>query len=99
MNLEIQSIHFDADQKLLDYIEKKVEKLSTFNDTIINGTVFLKLDPNREKGNKVVEIKLLVNGQNLFAEEQAITFEAATDLVFERMKSQVIKHKEKLKSL
>ena len=52
MKLDIQSIHFDADKKLLEYIEKKLNKLETFYDHILSGEVFLKLT-NDAKENKI----------------------------------------------
>ena len=44
MKLQMHSIHFDADQKLLDYIQKKAEKLDTFYDRITGGEVFLRIN-------------------------------------------------------
>jgi putative sigma-54 modulation protein len=96
MKVEIQSIHFDADQKLLDFITRKVEKVNTFFSGIHNANVYLKLDKSNEKANKYVEIKLAVGGIPIFAKENSNTFESATDLVIEKVKAQVKKHKEKL---
>ncbi len=44
MNVHIQSLHFDADSKLVEYVSKKLEKLNQFHDRIIKVDVFLKLD-------------------------------------------------------
>jgi putative sigma-54 modulation protein len=95
MKLQMHSIHFDADRKLLDFIQKKVNKLETFHDKIVNGEVILKLDNNEERENKIIEIKLFIPGNMLFAKEQAKTFEAAADIVVETMKRQLKKYKEK----
>jgi putative sigma-54 modulation protein len=97
MKLEIQSIHFDADKKLLDYIEKKLNKLETFYDGIVSGEVFLKLT-SEVSGNKLVEVKLNVNNQTLFVKEQSKTFEASCDMAENSMKAQLIKYKERAKS-
>jgi len=94
MKLQMHSIHFDADVKLLDFIQKKTEKLDTFYDRIIDGEVFMRLEKN-DVENKVVEIKLNIPGSQLFAKEQAKSFEAATDLAVEALKSQLKKFKEK----
>ena len=67
MRVKIQSIHFDADQKLLDFIENKVGKLNTYSNSIIDSEVYLKLDKGDSHENKVAEIKLLVPGNDLFA--------------------------------
>merc|ERR1711974_17688 len=96
MNLKVHSIHFDADQKLLDFIEQKINKLSTFNDKILDGEVFLRLDKSDVNGNKVAEIKLNVPGKELFAKKQSKGFEESTDLAVEALRRQIKKYKEKL---
>ncbi len=96
MKLQVQSIHFDADQKLLEYVQKRLDKLDTFYDRITDGEVFLKLDKADARENKVVEVKLLVPNTNLFAKAHCASFEAATDEVAESLKIQLKKHKEKM---
>ena len=95
MKLQIQSIHFDADIKLTSFIEKKLEKLDTFYDRIQSGEVSLKIQNDDEKGNKIVNIKLLIPGGDIFVQEQAATFEEATDNAYEILKRQLNKKKEK----
>jgi putative sigma-54 modulation protein len=96
MKLQMHSIHFDADQKLLDFIQKKANKLDTFFDRIHDGEVFLKLEKGEHaRENKVVEIKLNVPGGTIFAKEQNISFEAAMDEAVESLKAQIKKYKEK----
>jgi len=46
MKLQMHSIHFDADRKLIDFIQKKADKLDTFYDQIIDGEVFMRIDKN-----------------------------------------------------
>ncbi|MES2734096.1 MAG: ribosome-associated translation inhibitor RaiA [Bacteroidota bacterium] len=97
MKLQMHSIHFDADQKLIDFIQKKTDKLETFYDRIVDGEVYLRLDKGEHsKENKVVEIKVNIPGGVLFAKELSSTFESATDLAVESLKTQIKKHKEKL---
>ena len=55
MKLQMHSIHFDADQKLIDFIQKKADKLDTYFDRIIDGEVFMRLDNHEKKENKVVK--------------------------------------------
>lgn len=95
MKVNIQSIHFDADAKLIDFIEEKIAKLNTFNDNITANEVFLRIDKSSEAENKIVEIKIHIPGNDLFAKKQCKSFEEATDLAIEALKTQVIKHKEK----
>ncbi len=98
MKLQTHSVHFDADQKLIDFIQKKANKLETFYDRIIDGEVFLKLESGEVTENKIVEIKLNIPGNQLFAKEQESSFEAATDKAVHALKKQLMKHKEKTSS-
>jgi putative sigma-54 modulation protein len=95
MKVKVQSIHFDADGKLLNFIEERVDKLTQFYDHIIDGEVFLRLDKSATSDNKITEVKLNIPGRSLFAKEQCSTFEEATDLAVEALRRQIIKHKEK----
>ncbi len=95
MKVNIQSIHFDADQKLLDLITKKVEKTSTFYEGIESIMVYLRLEKDEHKENKTVEIKLNAGGKDIFAKENSNTFENAIDLVIDKIITQVKKQKEK----
>jgi putative sigma-54 modulation protein len=97
MKLDIQSIHFDADQKLIDFIQRKMDKLDTFFDRVIEGEVYLKVENNDEKGNKWVHVQLhLPTKQSLNVKEQAESFEEALDTACETMARQLKKMKEKL---
>ncbi|MBU1374006.1 MAG: ribosome-associated translation inhibitor RaiA [Bacteroidetes bacterium] len=98
MKIGIQSIHFDADQKLLAFIQKKVNKLDQFYDQIISGEVYLRVDNVTEETNKKVEIKLMIPGNTLFAKEECKSFEEATDLSIECLRKQIKKHKDKIRS-
>ena len=98
MKIRVQSIHFTADTKLLDFIQRRIDKLDQFFDQIISGEVYLKLENTEDEENKITEIKLLIPGNDLFAKEQCKTFEEATDRAIESLRRQVDKHKEKLRS-
>jgi putative sigma-54 modulation protein len=95
MKLKVQSIHFDADRKLIDFIQKKVDKLETFFDRMVDGEVFLRLN-NEGVENKTVEIKLNLPGNQLFATEKARSFEMATDQATEALRNQLKKFKAKV---
>lgn len=100
MQVKIQSLHFDADQKLINFTEEKINKLDTFYDGIISGDVTFKLDKSSATENKVVEIRLQVPGNSdIFAKKQCKTFEEAVDESVAALKKQVQRHKEKLKGL
>ncbi len=99
MEVIINSVHFDADQRLLDFINKKVNKLDTFFDGIINAEVTLRVLKPETPKNKISEVKisLPVNGY-LFAKKEADSFEEATDMALDAMRKQLGKYKEKIKS-
>lgn len=95
MTTKIQSVHFDADKKLINHVEEKISKLKVFHEGIISGDVILRLDKGDNNSNKVAEIKLHAPGQELFAKKQCHTFEEAIDTACDAIKTQIIKHKEK----
>lgn len=99
MKIQIQSIHFKADQKLITYIEQKISKLETFYDGIIDTQVYLKLINNNQALNKEVEIKINVQQQSIFKTQTAQTFEAATDLAVDALKTQLKRYKSKVKAV
>lgn len=99
MKVKVQSIHFDADQKLIDFVEEKVDKLRQYYDHITDSEVFLRLEKNDSHQNKVAEIKINTPGKTLFAKEQSKSFEEATDSAVEALRKQISKHKEKVKGL
>jgi putative sigma-54 modulation protein len=98
MNVKIQSIKFDADKKLIDFIEKKVSKLDKFFDGIIGTEVFLRVENTQNLENKKAEIRLAIPGNDLFAERVCKTFEEAIDSSIEALKIQMQKAKEKMRT-
>ncbi|MCK5068124.1 MAG: HPF/RaiA family ribosome-associated protein, partial [Bacteroidales bacterium] len=98
MNIKMHSIRFNADQKLISFIDTKVKKLPTVYDDILGAEIFLRLDKDTsDRENKLVEIKLDVKGQTVFAKKQCKTFEEATDLSIDALKKQLVKRKEKIR--
>jgi len=95
MQIQVQSIHFDADVKLIKFIEEKMQKLTTFHDRIIKGEVFLRIDKSDVMENKIAEVKLSIPGKELFAKKQCKSFEEATDIAVDALKKQIDKHKAK----
>ncbi len=93
MNTQMHAIHFKADQKLLSFIQERLNKLEQFNDKIVSAEVFLRLDKGREKENKITEIKLHIPGKEMFAKKQCKSFEEATNVAVEALRRQIIKEK------
>lgn len=97
MKVKMHSIKFDADSKLLGVVQKKLDKLDTFFDRIIDGEVYMRLN-NEGIKNKTVEIKINIPGDQLFATATSASFEAATDESSKALKKQLKRHKEKVMS-
>tara|TARA_B110000285_G_C15037339_1_gene570035 strand:+ start:825 stop:1118 length:294 start_codon:yes stop_codon:yes gene_type:complete len=96
MDFKINTVHFTADEKLVNYIHEKVKKLELIYDNIIAGEIYLRIDKNESHENKVAEVKLLLPGSELFAKKQCNSFEEAADSAVQALKKQVEKHKSKL---
>lgn len=93
MEIRVQSIKFNADQKLLDFIDKKVSKLSKFFEDVIRAEVVLSLLP--EVDNKCVKIQMMIPGNDLVVERNASTFEDAVVDCVAVLKDQLVRTKEK----
>jgi putative sigma-54 modulation protein len=98
MNIQIHSVHFDADAKLLDFIDEKVKKLVQIDEKILGAEVFLRLDNNQNTENKLTEIRLNISGNDLFAKKQCKSFEEATDQTVDALRRQLTKLKGKKSS-
>ena len=100
MKIDIQSIHFDADQKLVDYVNTKAERLTKYFDRIMQVEIFLKMenDSTLNVKSKLVEVRAFLPGNTLFSKERAPTFESAADQSFDHMRRQLKRHKEKIRN-
>lgn len=99
MNITINSVHFEADKKLVSFVNQKVEKLLQFYSEIISADVYLRLENSQDTENKVAEIRLDIPGNPLFAKKQSKSFEESTDEVVEALRRQLTKHKSKTKGV
>jgi putative sigma-54 modulation protein len=96
MNVQIQTVHFDADSRLMEHVNRKLEKLSTFHDRIIGVEVYLVLDNVVHNiKDKVAEIKVYVPKHSFFVKHQSKTFEESFDLAFSSMVNQIKRQKER----
>ena len=95
MKVNVQTPNFIADDKLINFIEKRLSKLEQFYDKIIYADVFLKIQKTSEKQNKITEILLSVPGGDLMVKKDARTFEAGADECIQSLERQLKKRKEK----
>ena len=95
MNVQIQSVKFDADARLVDFVNAKMAKLDRFAERSTGAEVILKLDKDLEKGNKRATITLHMPGEELVASHQSKSFEEAVDEAIDALKRQLDKFKGK----
>ncbi len=95
MNVQIQAVKFDADRKLIEFVEAKMAKLDRFIERATGADVILKLDKDNEKGNKVAIIRIEVPGDDLVAEARSKSFEESVDNAIDALKKQIEKHKDR----
>jgi putative sigma-54 modulation protein len=89
-------VHFDADAKLMDHVEKKVAKLSQHHDRIMRVDVFLKLDNVvHQIKDKIAEIRVTIPRHELFVKQSTKSFEESFDLALDSILVQIKKVKEK----
>ena len=98
MEIKIQSIHFDATEKLQAFIQKKVAKLENSYEDIQKVEVVLKVVKPATAQNKEVNITVTVPGHSVYMEKVSDTFEEGVDLCVDSLKVQLQKIKEKTRN-
>ncbi|MDR0982863.1 MAG: ribosome-associated translation inhibitor RaiA [Culturomica sp.] len=95
MDIKINAVGFSASSQLEEFIGKKLSRLDKYNDAIISMDVALKLEKDDNLENKVAEVNIEMKGQDVFVKKNAKTFEEAIDNLYDILKRQLIKVKEK----
>jgi len=98
MKVRVQSVNFNADASLIEFVEKKINSLEKYYDKIVDSDVFLKVQQTSDKENKFVDIKLNIPGNDLVIKKQCKTFEEGVMLATDSLKRQLTKTKEKVRS-
>ena len=93
MEIRVKSLKFNADQKLLDFVEKKVSKLERFDETIDYVDVIMSL--MEKPDNKSVKLQAGMPGGTLMIERTARSFEEAINEGVDAMKEKLVRNKEK----
>lgn len=98
MKVNTQSVNFTADAKLIDFIQRRMDKLELFYDKIIQSDVYLKVENTSGKDNKIFEAKVSVPGDSFIVKKQCKTFEEGADIAIASLERQIKKRKEKLRA-
>lgn len=94
MKVNLNAVNFAIRQDLVDFVQKKLDKMDTFYDRVTDADVYLKLDNNSSKENKVAEIKINVPSNQFVVTKEAKSFEEAIDMCMNPIERFLIKHKE-----
>lgn len=96
MKVTINSVHFKADKKLEEFITQKVEKMCAKLPDVIGSEVTLKIENTDSPDNKIVDIRLMLRGNDLYASKISKSFEESTDDAIDALKKQIEKYKGKI---
>ncbi|AUC84976.1 ribosomal subunit interface protein [Polaribacter sp. ALD11] len=95
MKVFTQSVNFNADNELIEFVETKVSTLTKFHDKIVNAEIFLKVQNTSDKENKITEIKINIPGSELIVKRETKTFEEGVNAAVDNLKRQLKRSKEK----
>ncbi|MFD2516681.1 ribosome hibernation-promoting factor, HPF/YfiA family [Salinimicrobium flavum] len=95
MKINVQSVNFTADQKLVDFIQKKLDKLESHYDNVIHADIYLKVENTSDKENKISEILLSIPGDELICKKKGRRFEIGVDECVSSLERQLQKRKRK----
>lgn len=96
MKVNLQSVNFNVDQKLVNFTQFKLNKLENHFNRIIYADVFLKVINTRGKENKITEILLSVPGDEFMTKKINKSFEEGVGECVTSLERQLRKRKEKL---
>lgn len=99
MKVHAQSVNFNADKSLLNFVQHRLDKLETFYDGVISTDVYLRLENTSSKINKIVEIKVNIPKDKYVVSKQCRSFEEAVDSACSSLERKLIKRKQKLRSI
>ena len=99
MQVNFQSINFKADIKLIEFTQRRIEKISQFYDQIVDVYVYTKVENFSDKINKLVELKIGIPGDDVIVKKTAKTFEEAINSAADSAERVLKRRKEKQRLL
>jgi len=98
MKVDVHAVNFNVDKKLVDFVQDRMVKLEKYYDKVVSSDVYLKVENTSDKENKIVEMKIIVPGDDFLVKKQCKTFEEAVELAAESVERLLVKRKEKIKT-
>tara|TARA_B100001057_G_C22568514_1_gene840188 strand:+ start:400 stop:702 length:303 start_codon:yes stop_codon:yes gene_type:complete len=95
MNVNFQSVNYTADTKLVEFTQKRVEKITQFYDHIVDVFVYTKVENSSNKINKFAEIKIGIPGDDVIIKKTAKSFEEAINQAADSAERVLKRRKEK----
>ena len=95
MNINFQSVNYNDDNKLIEFAEKRIKKISQFYLNIIDVFVYTKVENTNDRINKLAELKIGIPGDDVVVKKKAKSFEEAINLAADSAQRILKKHKEK----
>ena len=96
MEIKVQAIHFDASEKLVDFINRKAERLARRFVNVIEMDFNLRVVKPETAMNKEVVMRVVSpHEEDMVATKVADTFEEAVDLAIEAVDRQLEKKKDR----
>ena len=96
MKVDFHAVNFTVDRKLVDFVQERMTKLEKYYDKVVSSDVYLKVEKTSDKENKIVEMKIIVPGDDFLVKKQCKTFEEAVELAAESIERLLVKRKEKI---
>lgn len=98
MKVNMQSVNFTVDRKLVDFIQRKMDKLENYYDRVIDADIYLKVENTSVKENKIAEVRVNIPGDDLMVKKLCRTFEEAIDEATKSLQRALLKRKEKVRA-
>ena len=98
MKVDVHAVNFTVDKKLVDFVQERMARLEKYYDKVVSSDVYLKVEKTSDKENKIVEMKIIVPGDDFLVKKQCKTFEEATEQAAESIERLLVKRKEKLRT-
>lgn len=96
MQLQLKSQHAAVPDAVREYAEKRLSKLSRrlYDGTAVEVTFSRERNPSIREDH-VAEAVVFMKGPNIVARESASTYEAAVDLLVEKLERQIERYRDK----
>jgi putative sigma-54 modulation protein len=89
MKINIQAINCTPRQDLLDLVDEKISKLEHFSDRILEGKVILRIEKSESPDNKIVEVRLVIPGHDLFVKKHGDSFEEGVQKAYDVLQREI----------